>query len=245
MEPVECRSLDEALKLSVNRTDVDCVVLDIREQESGAASFSKLFPRPAGTARSVPVVQVLMSGRAALDLPGIACSTLTLPIKPGRLKSALRQILHKEPMNPEPWKERERMFDENMAERNPLRILVAEDNLINQKVIVKMLEKLGYKANVANNGQEAVDAVAGKNYDVVLMDVQMPVLNGIDATRRIISSTASEARPRIIGLTANATQEDRQVCIDAGMEDFLPKPVTAVLLAETLSAAYQARSTQS
>ena len=121
-----------------------------------------------------------------------------------------------------------------IAQGNPLRILVAEDNSVNQKLVGLMLGKLGYTADFAANGQEALDALSLRPYDVVLMDVQMPVMDGLEAARRIVTDWPRGARPRIVALTANAMAEDRRACLDAGMDDYLVKPLRPMALAEAL-----------
>jgi CheY-like chemotaxis protein len=112
-----------------------------------------------------------------------------------------------------------------MAENAPLRILLAEDNMINQKVALKVLERFGYRADVAGNGLEAIDAIGRQHYDVVLMDVQMPEMDGLEATREICRRWDAQHRPLIVAMTANATPEDRNRCREAGMDDYLSKPV--------------------
>ena len=118
-----------------------------------------------------------------------------------------------------------------------LRILLAEDNAVNQKVALRLLDQLGYRADVAANGLEALEALERQPYDVVLMDVQMPELDGLDASRRICERWPAEARPRIIAMTANAMPEDREACLAAGMDDYLAKPIRPTELAEALSRA--------
>ena len=112
-----------------------------------------------------------------------------------------------------------------LADRHPLRILVAEDNGVNQRVVLAMLRRLGYRADLAANGQEAVDAVRQRPYDVVLMDLHMPELDGLGALRQIHAEHAPDRRPHVIALTANALEEDRQACLAAGMDDYLSKPL--------------------
>ena len=104
-------------------------------------------------------------------------------------------------------------------------MLVAEDNVINQKVTLAMLRRLGYRADLAANGIEAVEAVRLVPYDVVFMDLQMPELDGLGAMRQIMSEHAGGRRPRIVALTANAYEEDRAECLAAGMDDYLTKPM--------------------
>jgi signal transduction histidine kinase/CheY-like chemotaxis protein/HPt (histidine-containing phosphotransfer) domain-containing protein/sugar lactone lactonase YvrE len=107
----------------------------------------------------------------------------------------------------------------------PLRILVAEDNVVNQKVALLLLQRLGYAADVAADGNEALAALRRQCYDVILMDVQMPGMDGLETTRRIRDEWPAAERPRIIAVTANALREDRETCLSAGMDDYLSKPV--------------------
>ena len=126
-----------------------------------------------------------------------------------------------------------------MGLRLPLRILVAEDNVINQQVALSFLERLGYRADVAANGLEVLDSLRRQPYDVVLMDVQMPELDGLEATRRIRqlprAELAAQAQPRIIAMTANAMREDCDICLAAGMDDYVSKPVQVEEIVRALS----------
>src|SRR5258705_10754537 len=111
----------------------------------------------------------------------------------------------------------------NFAEKFPLEILAAEDNLINQKVILHILHKLGYKPVLVENGVKAVEEAGQKRYDVILMDMQMPEMDGVQATRLIRESL--EWQPIIIALTENTMQGDQEECLNAGMNDYISKPV--------------------
>jgi CheY-like chemotaxis protein/HPt (histidine-containing phosphotransfer) domain-containing protein len=115
--------------------------------------------------------------------------------------------------------------DPQLGERLPLRILVAEDNSVNQRVALLLLERLGYSADVAGNGYEVLAALHRQPYDVILMDVQMPDMDGLEATRRIQSEWPAGQRPRILAMTASALVADRNACLAAGMDGFLSKPV--------------------
>src|SRR5581483_6811578 len=116
----------------------------------------------------------------------------------------------------------------------PLRILLAEDTAVNQKVTLGQLARLGYRADLAANGLEVLDALERQRYDLVLMDVQMPEMDGLEATRRVAERWSRQERPRIVALTANAMADDRDVCLDAGMDDYLAKPIRLDELADAL-----------
>ncbi|NER83214.1 MAG: response regulator [Leptolyngbya sp. SIO1D8] len=112
-----------------------------------------------------------------------------------------------------------------LAEELPLQILVAEDNRTNQKVVMRMLRNMGYQANVVNNGAEVLEALEHQFYDVILMDIHMPTMNGLETTQHIIQSTSGNHRPKIIALTADNRANSRHQCLSVGMDDYLNKPV--------------------
>src|SRR6185436_17533364 len=153
------------------------------------------------------------------------------PLKPAQLQAALLRLVSggQPARRPAPTASR---MDASMAARLPLRMLLVDDNIINQKVAVRLLQQLGYSADIAGNGLEAIQALERKPYDVVFMDVQMPGLDGLEATRRIRARQAGDSPPPtlaknlvIIAMTANAMQGDREKCVGAGMDDYVPKPV--------------------
>lgn len=123
----------------------------------------------------------------------------------------------------------------NLAQQLPLRILVAEDNVVNQKVILRLLQRLGYQADIAQNGLDVLQALARFSYDVILMDVQMPEMDGLATTQQICQIYPVEQRPRIIAVTASAMQGDREECLRAGMDDYLSKPLRLDSLYKALS----------
>ena len=124
----------------------------------------------------------------------------------------------------------------SLGHEHPLRILLAEDNPVNQRVALLMLQRLGYRADLAANGREALEAVQRQRYDLVLMDVQMPEVDGLQAARKIRERFDDEHRPRIVAMTANASITDREDCFAAGMDDFLTKPVRSADLAKAIAA---------
>lgn len=160
---------------------------------------------------------------------------LNKPIKQSQLYDVLVAALGQGVMQPQP-------LPLPKPEPKPLggfnlRILLAEDNAINQKVALRILERMGYRADVAANGLEVIGALHRQPYDVILMDVQMPELDGLETTRRIVkdSATFPFPKPRIIAMTANAMQGDRETCLAAGMDDYVSKPIRVEQLAKALA----------
>ncbi len=125
-------------------------------------------------------------------------------------------------------------IDRELAQKLPLRILVADDSVVNQKVARLLLERMGYRADLAANGLEVLEALQRQSYDLVLMDVQMPELDGLETTKKIVSETTVDDRPRIIAVTAGAMRGDRERCLAAGMDDYVSKPVQALELQAAL-----------
>jgi CheY-like chemotaxis protein len=124
--------------------------------------------------------------------------------------------------------------EQNGLTQNTLKILIAEDNEINQIVLKKMLAKLGYSATVAQNGKEAVEAMERFSYDLIFMDVQMPLMNGIEATKMIRETAPSKKRPFIVAVTAHALKGDRQKFIEMGMDDYVSKPIHTDAVSELI-----------
>jgi CheY-like chemotaxis protein len=133
-------------------------------------------------------------------------------------------------------------LDSRMGEHLPLRILLVEDHPTNQLVATRMLAWLGYRADVAADGVEALDALVRQPYDVVLMDLHLPRLDGKQAARAIRAQATAEHQPTIVAFTAAAFEGDRQACLDAGMDDFIAKPATRRTLAAALRRAAAARA---
>jgi PAS domain S-box-containing protein len=172
---------------------------------------------------------------------------LSKPIKQSQLYNVLLKVLGGTPINTGVSRPTTSVGDSKLGDRLPLRILLAEDNVVNQKVALHILQRMGYRADVAGNGVEVLEALHRQPYDVVLMDMQMPEMDGLEATRHIVhkwphreaSGTdrrdASHTRPWIIAMTANAMQSDREACLEAGMDDYISKPIRVDDLVQALS----------
>jgi CheY-like chemotaxis protein len=146
------------------------------------------------------------------------------PIRPGQLFEALTQSFDRRLTSPRKAPAAS-AFDSSFASRLPLRILMADDNRVNQKVGSRFLEKLGYRAELANNGLEVLQALERQPYDIVFLDVQMPEMDGYAAARELHRRWGGAGRPRIIAMTGNAMQGDREKCLEAGMDDYISKPI--------------------
>lgn len=233
MTPVVAANAEQALAEVAKLPGVAIALLDCQlPGQSGLMLAADL--RKFRNHHSLPVLLLNSVGVSlnASDAPSLNCITVVKPIKSNQLQTALIQLLSGNRQTAARKHQPVSKLDGSMAERLPLQILLTDDNVINQKVAVRLLQQLGYKADIANNGAEAIRAVEQKSYDVILMDVQMPQVDGLEATRRIRKSQSDPAshvnyrKPiTIIAMTANAMQGDREKCVAAGMDDYLPKPV--------------------
>ncbi|MGB8648521.1 MAG: response regulator [Anaerolineae bacterium] len=197
----------------------DIAILDMHMPEMDGVTLAQEISRLRGRC-NMPLVMLTSLGHRPAEL--LECAAfLSKPVKAAQLYDTLIQALGDQP---EPTQATaEPSFDPHLAERMPLRILVAEDNTVNQKVALLMLERFGYRADVAANGLEVLDLLQRQAYDLIFMDVQMPEMDGLEATRRIRSD--GPVQPRIIAMTANAIRGDREMCLAAGMDDYISKPV--------------------
>ncbi len=181
-----------------------------------------------GLAISQKLIQMMGSTLQVTSQPGVGSifwMDLDLPVT-----TALPQTAKLD----QPSAAKPGQLDIQLAQQLPLRILLAEDNAVNQKVALHLLKLLGYRADVVQNGQEVISSLRRQSYDVVLMDVQMPEMDGLEATRRICQEWSKGSRPRIIAVTANAMQEDREECLAAGMNDYISKPIRLEALVQAL-----------
>jgi PAS domain S-box-containing protein len=234
MEAVAIESSAEALRRIEEGEQYDLAVIDLVMPELDGIALAREIRRHRDE-RELPLVLVTSLGRLSrTQSAGEFAFQLAKPVKASQLYNALVKALAEHLEEPE--------VDEPATQAgelatSSLRILLAEDNAVNQMVALRLLDQLGYRADVAANGLEALEALGRQPYDVVLMDVQMPELDGLDASRRICEQWPQEVRPRIIAMTANALPEDREACFAAGMDDYVAKPIRPDELAEALSRA--------
>ena len=224
----------EALRWLAEGEKFDLAILDMHMPEMDGLTLAR------GIAKITPgLPMVLFSSlgrRESDDTEGVFRAYLAKPLRQSQLFDTLVSLLSREVVKTAPATAPAKpQMDPGLAERHPLRILLAEDNAVNQKLALRLLQQMGYRADLAANGLEAVESVERQTYDVVLMDVQMPELDGLDATRRICGQHPAGNRPRIIAMTANAMQGDREMCIAAGMDDYLTKPIRVDQLVEALT----------
>ena len=234
MEAVAIASPSEALARIEEGEKFDVAVLDLVMPETDGLTLAREIRRHRDE-RELPLVLLTSLGR----LPRAESSEefavqLAKPVKASQLYNALVKALAAHDQQPEAG---EAVPDAGKPAISSLRILLAEDSAVNQQVALKLLEQLGYRADVASNGLEVLAALDRQPYDVVLMDVQMPELDGLDATRRICERWPAEVRPRIVAMTANAMREDREACFAAGMDEYVAKPIRPNELAQALSRA--------
>jgi CheY-like chemotaxis protein len=215
----------------------DLVILDMQMPEMDGLMLAREIRRLPAPMSNLPLVMLTSLGHGdAKELVEEFAAFLTKPIKPSSLFDALVGIFTGQPIR---TRRRETAqgsrFDAQMGQRLPLRILLAEDNATNQKLALRVLARMGYRADVAANGLEVLDALQRQTYDVVLMDVQMPEMDGLEATRRLRQHVPDARQPRVIAMTANAMQGDREMCLAAGMDDYVSKPIRIEELVAALS----------
>jgi signal transduction histidine kinase/DNA-binding response OmpR family regulator/HPt (histidine-containing phosphotransfer) domain-containing protein len=219
----------DALKRLQREHFFDLIILDYHMPEMdgmGLASSIKTLP----SCENIPLI--LLSSLDNLEeitnyQKQWFAEIVNKPVRQSRMYDALAVVLANAPRREKgQYREQTTTLDEHLGERLPLRILVAEDNPVNQRLALLVLQKMGYRADAVGNGVEVVEAVKRQFYDIIFMDVQMPELDGLAATQEILQLwTAAEERPRIIAMTANAMPSDHKDCLLAGMDDYLSKPI--------------------
>ena len=245
MDVRDTASPSEAIEWIAAGDPFDLAILDVMMPEIDGVMLAREIRRYRDATR-LPLVFFPSLGRREAEVAGLDIAAwLSKPLKAAQLFQTLDQVFAKEALAPDtggpvetpsPASENDASVAvaSRPADHYPLRILLAEDNAVNQKLAVHLLGQMGYGVDLATNGVEALAAVGRTRYDVILMDVQMPEMDGLEATRLICQRFPPGERPRIIAMTANAMQGDRERCLEAGMDDYLSKPIRVAELSGAL-----------
>jgi CheY-like chemotaxis protein len=228
----------EALEWLKEKPQVDIALLDLHMPLLSGCQLAREIHSLPGY-KTLPLVLLSSSiphkEAGVVEIEDFAVRLLK-PLRHSALLSALCKVLDKGKA-PAKMITADKVCDPTMATRLPFKILLVEDNAVNQKVATTLFQRMGYRVDVAANGKEAVEAVMRQPYDVVFMDIQMPVMDGIEATRQILASVNPATRPYIAALTANVMKSDRELYDAVGMDDFIPKPVRADEIVKALERA--------
>jgi PAS domain S-box-containing protein len=239
MVPVLASSGEEALAVLSREPPFALAILDGAMPEMDGVKLAEAMKRHPAL-RHLPFI--LLTSATDLEMKREAtrlgaAAVLTKPAKQSHLYDAIIAVVAGQSVPSRRGARSE--IDPTLGVQVPLRILLAEDNAINQKVALMLLRRLGYRADVVANGREVLDVTRRRRYDVVFMDVQMPEMDGLEATRQLRLRDGNGSRPRIVAMTANAMEGDRQQCLDAGMDDYLAKPLR---IEELIAALWRAAS---
>jgi len=229
MLAIQAAGHSDALDLLRRRDRFDLVILDMQMPGMDGIALAKAICAERGP-RRLPIVMLTSLGRSVgsdAETMGCFAGHLTKPVKSSQLYDAIvaaivgREDLPQGSRAPGPVT----VCDAKVPSPEVFEILLAEDMEVNRRFALLALEELGYRAAVAANGAEVLRALEQRPFDVILMDVQMPEMDGLEATRRIRRAWPADRQPHIIAMTANAMEGDRELCLDAGMDDYLSKPV--------------------
>jgi CheY-like chemotaxis protein len=227
----EDTALPETALQMLEKASYDLAILDMHMP---GMDGTELATRISAAGHRLPLVLFSSLGRRETDEKLFAAS-LGKPLHQSQLFDTLVTLLGQTDVPKRAPAATRPKIDATMATRHPLRILLAEDNVVNQKLALRLLQQMGYRADLASNGVEAIESLERQRYDVVLMDVQMPEMDGLEASRRITAKWKQHERPRLVAMTANAMQGDREACLAAGMDDYVTKPIRVDALVEALN----------
>jgi CheY-like chemotaxis protein len=222
LSPLMAGSAREALDVLGHTPDVNLVITDLRMPGMDGIELARTVSQQHP---EVPVVLMSKEGTEDSQLHGdLFTSVIHKPVRRDELhKHVISALRHQDdPAGQDDQPVGQKLYS-TFAQQYPLRILIAEDNQVNQKLAMKILTKLGYSPQITQDGKEVLEVVSNSKYDLILMDVQMPVMDGLEATRMI--RLCLETQPLIIAMTANSMQGDREECLRAGMDDYISKPI--------------------
>ena len=226
MLPRATSTAKEAMEWLAKGEPFDLAILDMQMPDMDGIQLGSEI-RKLRSEREFPIILLTSMGKRD-DIDAIAkkifSAYVAKPIKKSQLFDILIGVLAETPAKMT-GKSSGPVLDRTLAGRLPLTLLVAEDNPVNQKLLLRILERMGYRADLAANGTEAIDALKRKDYDIIFMDVEMPEMDGLEATRRIIRDGRIDGKPVIIGTTAYAMEGDMKKCFDVGMDHYISKPI--------------------
>jgi len=233
------RSGAEAINLVKSAGPFDMVITDMQMPEMNGLELTRIIKN---SYPAMPVILLSSVGdESRKKYPELFAAMLSKPIKQRQLFKVIENELQPNQSTEINDYKSANTLTPDFALKFPVNILVAEDNLINQKLIIRILNKLGYEPELANNGREVLEMMADKTFEIILMDIQMPEMDGLETTR-CIRKDGSRDQPYIIAMTANAMPEDREDCYNAGMNNYISKPIKLDLLVSVLEEGYKARA---
>ena len=224
----------EALSVITKGAKHDIGIVDLRlswiELNALGEEINRRYNSP-----TVPLILLASIGNTSTknDFNRIFASHQNKPIRYSQLLDTCVSLLSESP-EARTQQPKDPVLNINLGKQYPLKILIAEDNAINQLLAVTLLEKMGYKPDKVANGLEAVEACRQRSYDLIFMDIQMPEMDGLEATKTILKDDDISRKPVIIAMTANAMKGDREICLDAGMDDYISKPIKLVQVKNAL-----------
>ena len=232
---VAASSAIEALELLSVDSNFNLVITDMEMPDMDGIELARAIKT---NYKNVPVIMLSSIGDGSKKkYPGLFSAILTKPVKQSQLGKSIQAELQNLKQVSFTEDKPLKLLDENFALRFPLRILIAEDNTVNQKLIDRMLNKLGYHFEMVQHGNEALDKLKSTPFDVIFMDVQMPEMDGFETTRYIRKYAFKQ--PYIIAMTANAGPDDRELCLSEGMDDYIAKPMKTEGLIDMLKRAHE------
>ena len=228
--PIIAATSEEALSIISKEEAIDLAMVDFQMPKMTGVQLGKKIKQ----SKNIPMIML-----SSYDTPegldkksDLFKAVLTKPIKKSQLFDAIIVSLTSRKKSKRIQKPVQ--LDSNLANKMPLRLLLAEDNKINQKLASKIFDKMGYKIDVAEDGLETLNMMDSQNYDIIFMDVQMPQMDGLEATEEIRKLYPRETGPIIVAMTANALQGDKEKCLEAGMDDFISKPIKITAIQDAL-----------
>ena len=232
MNPLLAASGEDALDKIDSEDKFDLIVLDLQMPGMDGIELAGKI-KSIKIKGDVPLILLSSSGDLEHVKGKLFSGQLSKPVRLKELFHEVMNIMSELPQN-ERKQEKPGEIDFSLSTRFPLRILIAEDNLVNQKLTISLLNLMGYKVDSVVNGLEAVNILNVKDFDIILMDIQMPEMSGIEATVKIMETHPPSKQPLIIALTANAMAGDREKCLEAGMVDYMAKPISVFQLQEMI-----------